>query len=774
MKKYIFITILILTIGIVPAFAVDEDVLPTGDFNFGSDATEDRNNIENNTNPVVSAPEDVVFKSSATEMIETFDNSDMFNPTAIGGFGGSEFKHPDSGSMPFFKQMRIKATNKYRKHSIAVKSENKNFKWKFWQKNDTASESRDNSNSLVLQDVNSDLMNSIDNVANIETSDAIELEGSVNEEQVEKQLMLDASNINYDNITGEMVATGRPVLFLPPQQTKIVADVMTYDDQGNILKAMGNVLIIKEGKVTHSDYLVVNLNEETIDADNIFAEFPKLNITAEHGLQQDGLLIFNNGTMFSNQEGIHRIKTQMVGPYIDDMIIADDAKALFFGSPEHSVDIKISKLEIDARKNHDIISAKNIKIGHNDKYFFKWPSMKIYTNKERDYFEANYPELGSLPRMGMFIGPGIVFGGPFGSVIKAVPMLNYDKKFGIGGLVKYINTYNRTEFAYATAQNRFMLRGRQQLDDDLYLQYGYNAYFNDWFMGDRMPKLITELVYNKSFRHSGFLGGNRDMIYAHRASFGLMKDDNENQNGEKFDNNTNFSTTRTKYMAQIYQTLYNYQNIDKRIRLTAGVVLQGSASLYGSGDTQFIARGGPNVRFQYKNWIQDAGYFLSGYQDGTPMPHFDAYRYGTSSFRLSEALRLNKYITVGWQIYINLSNDAPNHKNIQENAFLVSLGPDDLKVILGYDFIRARTYLGVNVAFNPKGTTVRYDKLVIKNPEKLGLNSNEEQHIAFVPAGDSDDQNEKGLTMFKKQPVKTVLEYAEVIEIEDPDKERID
>ena len=156
------------------------------------------------------------------------------------------------------------------------------------------------------------------------------------------------------------------------------------------------------------------------------------------------------------------------------------------------------------------------------------------------------------------------------------------------------------------------------------------------------------------------------------------------------------------------------------------------------------------------------------------MPHFDAYRYGTSSLRLSEALRLNKYITVGWQIYINLSNDAPNHKNIQENAFLVSLGPDDLKVILGYDFIRARTYVGVNVAFNPKGTTVKYDKLIIKNPEKLGTNSDKEQQIAFVPANDINNENEKGLTMFKKQPVKTVLEYAEVIEIEDPDKESID
>ena len=768
MKKNIFLLILFLLLSAIPTFALDEG--------YNSDVfsqDKERDAVLNSSDPVVSDPDDVIFHSSANDIIDAFDNMNMFNPLSTGSFGGSEFKHSSNpNAMPFVKQMRLKVTENYKKRSSEEKNDNTGSKFKFWKrKGDSQS---DTEAQIEPEKTDSDLLNSIDKVANIETSDTVELEGSVNEENVEKQLLLDAANINYDNITGEMVATGRPILFLPPQQTKVIADVMTYDDQGNILKANGNVVIIKDGKVTHSDYLIVNLNEETIDADNIFAEFTKMNITAQHGLQQDGLLIFNNGTMYSEHEGIHRIKTQMVGPYIDDMILDDDAKALFFGNPEHSVDIKVSKLEIDARKNHDVISAKNIKIGHNDKYFFKWPSLKIYTNKERDYFEGNYPELGSLPKMGMFLGPGIVFEGPFGSVVKAIPMINYDKKFGIGGLVKYVNTFNRTEFGYASAKNRFLMRGRQQLDDDLYLQYGYNSYFSDWFMGDRMPKLMAELVYNKAFYHKGFLGGNRDMTFSHRGSFGFMKDDNENQNGEKFNDNTNFSTTRTKYMAQINQYLYRYENKQNRVRLNVGVILQGSGALYGSGDTQFVASAGPNIRFQYKNWIQDASYFLSGYQDGTPMPHFDAYRYGTSSFRLVEALRLNKYITVGWQTYINISNDAPNGKHFQENAFLVSLGPDDLKVILGYDFIRERTYLGVNLAFNPKGTTIRYDKMIIKNPEKLGVNTNQEENVAFKPAAEPQD-NEKSLVSFKKTPVKKdVLEYAEVIELEDPDKERID
>lgn len=719
----------------------------------------------------VQEPEDIIFQSSASKLMNVLENNVNFDPISA-DFSGNSYKSSDTdpSRMPFFKQIRLRSTYKYRQIVSRDKSQPSEHK-PFWRRNEVKLEpvkiENDSDNS------SNELLNSIDNAANIETSD-VSLEAGISEENVEKQLLLDASNINYDNQTGQMVATGRPILFLPPQNTKVIADKMTYDDQGNILNAEGNVVTIRDGKETHSDYLVVNLNEETIDADNIFSEFPKLNITAEHGTQQDGLLIFKNGKMYSDNDVIYRMSTQMVGPKISDMIIDDDEKALFFGQPNHAVDIKVKSLEIDARKNHDVIKAKGIKIGHNDKYFFKWPSITMYTNKEHDYFEGNYPELGSQRKIGMFAGPGLAFSGPFGSVLKVIPMVTYKNGFGFGGMVKYVNKFNRTEFGYSTRRSTFVLRGRQQLDDDLYLHYAYNNYVDEWFTGARMPKYIAEIVYNKGFMHRGFLGGNRDMTFSHRASFGFMKDDDENTNDEHYRNNTNFSTTRTKYMAQIYQTLYHYANPKTRVAIRAGVSMQGSAAIYGSGDTQFIGRVGPNVRSQYKNWIQSITYYLSGYQDGTPMPHFDAYRYGSGSLRLSEALRINKYITVAWQTYINLTHDAPNKKTFQENAFLVSLGPDDFKVVLGYDFIRERTYFGVDLAFNPKGTTIKYDKMVIKNPERLGKESDNGKSVAYIRPVPLEPEN-KILSLFDKpEKDNKVLQYAEVIELEDPDKERID
>ena len=176
---------------------------------------------------------------------------------------------------------------------------------------------------------------------------------------------------------------------------------------------------------------------------------------------------------------------------------------------------------------------------------------------------------------------------------------------------------------------------------------------------------------------------------------------------------------------------------------------------------------------QYKNWMQDISYFLTGYDDASPMPRYDSYRYGRQSVRITEAFRLTKYLSVGWSGYISLSDDTPNGKMFQENAFLFSMGPDDFKIILGYDFVRQRTYFGFNVAFNPKGTEITYDKMVIKNPERLGKNSDENEHqVAYAAPRQNIEQPER--KMFNKSSAPQVLQYAQVIEIEDPDKERID
>lgn len=759
MKKYLFILSLIIIFA-NPSY---------------SDELEDMSNVP-----------DIIFRSSLTNIIPDVTSTSASDYQYAFDDYGRTYSDIDSDSMPFFKQMRLKAGNAIYKRSInADKGEKESFlhKIKFRLK-----KNKTNINSIQADFTSeNDIANSIrTEVATDIPEDAVQLEGGVNTEVTEKQMVLDAVNVNFDEETGDMLATGRPSLFLPPQNIKVIADTMTYNEDSNILKGIGNVVVIKDSMPSTGSYLEVDINEETVIMDDVVSASPTMNMTSQRAVQKDGLLILNKGNFYSDESQVYRLMSRMIGPRFQNMIVDEDAKALFFGDPTgNKMTMDIDSIYVDARKNHDVFKAKGIKISRDGKTFLKWPRITAYTNKDRDYFEASYPEFGTMRKLGMFAGPGFVFGGPAGSVIKVIPFINYNHKFGFGGALKYMNTFNRTELGYGTSNDIFFLKGLQRLDDNLFLQYASNTYTDEWFLGRRMAKYMAEVFYDKRYVKKDFLAPNMTLQFRHRIGFGFMEDNDRNFYGEKIRSNE-ISSTRTRYMAEIQQNFYSYANEERRISLNAGISMQGSAALYGTGDTQFIARVGPRLHIQYKNWMQDVGYFLAGYSGNSPMPRYDMYRYGHQSVYLTEAFRLNKYLSVGWAGNINLSDDSPNGKMFQENAFLVSIGPDDLKITLGYDFVRQTTYFGFNVAFDTKGTKINYGKMEIKNPERLGKNKKDKNahQVAFTPvaakseqtdAAQLQDGEEKAISLRKpkSKAQHRVLEYAQVIEIEDPDKETI-
>lgn len=92
-------------------------------------------------------------------------------------------------------------------------------KVKFWKKKNK--NVLENQSDLVSE---SDLTNSIqsETQTDLDISDeTMSLTGGVNEQVTEKQLTLDAEFVTYDDETGDMVATGRPILYLPPQNVKL-------------------------------------------------------------------------------------------------------------------------------------------------------------------------------------------------------------------------------------------------------------------------------------------------------------------------------------------------------------------------------------------------------------------------------------------------------------------------------------------------------------------------------------------------------------------------
>ncbi len=769
MKKFLLITCLILAVSPAAVYAIDDDTAAAErDLGIMSQDLETegfyRSPLNNN---MPGAGQDAAFSN--------------FNDYAFDY--GRSYKEIDSKTMPLFKQMRLNLTNKV--HTMQAKRENAEpsedkanviEKIKFW-KNKKKSAVEANTDVPVTGGSIADSIQ--EEISKNLSEDTLSFETGINEQVTEKQLMLDCENVNFDEETGDMVATGRPLLYLPPQNTKVIADKMVYNEDSNILKGIGNVVVIKDGMPSLSDYIEIDMNEETLIANKVSSRSESMIMDAEKAVQKDGLLILTNGNFHSDVSEIHRLSSRMIGPRFSSMILEDTDKSLFFGDPSgNKLHFDIETLNVEARKNHDVFKAKHIKISRNGKHWLTWPSLTAYTNKERNYFEANYPEFGSRRKLGMFFGPGFVFGGPAGSVMKVIPFINYSHgDFGFGGALKYRNTFNSTELGYGSANDIFFLKGLQRLDDNLFIQYSANSFMDEWFMGSRMPKYMAEIFYDKKYVKENFLAEGKNLRFRHRVGFGLMEDNDRNYYGEKIHSNGT-TTTRLRYMAEIAQSIYSYSRPEDRFYFDLSVALQGSAAVYGTGDTQFIARVGPRAHVQYKNWMQDIGYFQSGYSDETPIPRYDMYRYGNSCLYISEIIRLNKYLSVGWSGNINLSDDSPNGKMFQENRFVVALGPDDLKIRLGYDFVRQTTFFGFDVAFDTKGTSINYGKMIIKNPERLGKHEErEERKLAFSPAVKKAPEKSNVKISNKKTAASAkpeVLEYAQVIEIEDPDKETVE
>jgi len=358
--------------------------------------------------------------------------------------------------------------------------------------------------------------------------------------------------------------------------------------------------------------------------------------------------------------------------------------------------------------------------------------------------------------LGMYVGPGFVFEMPKGSVLKAIPTLNYHHRVGVGAVGRFSSGTNTTQAAYGTSISKILVYGRQRLDDNLTLQYAMNDYMDDWWLGRRRPKYGLGLTYAKGYSSDNFLLKGLRSSYTHQFDFGYFHDMDEDVHFRKL-HSSQMGTTRTRYMAQIMQNLYNYRNEEKQTAFEFNVLGQLSASLYGTGDTQVIGRVGPQLHTQWRRWMQDIGFFQSVYEDNSPLPVYDAYRYGKSNVYLREYFRICKYLTLSWFASVDLSNNAPTDDLFQENAFYVSLGPDDIKFNIGYDFIRENTFFTVEMMMDAKGTRIDYDKLVIKQDKKV----EKEVEASKQPA-----EPQKEFQNSNKAPV---LQYAQVEDIKTVD-----
>ncbi len=538
------------------------------------------------------------------------------------------------------------------------------------------------------------------------------------DKEVQDRVIMNCEIMDYDNEKAVITAHGNVEITLLDQGVTLYADNVVFDKVANTIAANDKVLIKKNGLEVTGDYIFIDLNEENALISRPVSSLYQMEINAKEANLHENVVTQTDGSILFKKSAPFFFRSGKRGPRLENMLVKEEDK-LSDDLEEGRYKVKVTKMVINSEKEHDTFLVQKATIYKDGKKFLTLPRTKFYTNKNHDYAEGDFIEIGSKRDAGVYIGPGVVFKLPKGAALKAVPFVSYKNEIGFGGLLRFNSGTNETYLLYGTQRDKFIGRGIQDLDDNLRLEYATNDYMNEWFLGRARPKYGISLVYDKSYLNKSFLGGERDMTFTHRVSGGWYKDINEDKYFREL-SGTGKETTRFKYMAEVNQTLWDKKNEEDLTWLRLSLIGQLSSALYGTGDTQVVARVGPMVHTQYKCWMQDIGYFQSAFQDDTPMPVYDAYRYGASNAYIRETIKLNKMLALSWFGSVTLSNDTYTSKLFQECAFYVSLGPDDLRLNVGYDFVRENVYFTVDVAIDPKGTEVKYDKLEIKNPDNLG------------------------------------------------------
>lgn len=567
-----------------------------------------------------------------------------------------------------------------------------------------------------------------------------------------EEVILDCEKVDYDTPNYLIKATGNVNVKFVKQGVTLKADVITFDRMNNTIKAEGNVRILKGGQTVTGEYIFVDLNEENALIEKPLMRTTNVEIRSEKGFVYGDKIVQENGSMVVDDSFPIDFRSGNRGPRIRRMLMPKET-TLTDDMAKGIITIKSQDIKFAQKGDLETLQFKKLKVYRGDKLIFKTPGVKFYTNKNHDYGETNHWEIGSYRGLGLYTGPGFVFELPKGSVFKAIPMLNYKNEFGFGGVGRFSSGTNHTMMAYGTAMEKLMIYGKQLLDDDLFLHYGMNNYMDEWFMGRRRPKYGVSLVYNKDYSAQDFLLKGHTSGFKHRLEAGYFNDLDFDSHYEKLKGN-DMGTSRFRYMAEARQNFYKYQNPEKLTALQFDIVAQMATSVYGTGDTQVLGRLAPTVRMQYKRWMQELGYYFSAFEDNTPMPVFDRFRYGKQSLYIREYFRLSKYLTISWFGNINTTNDAPNGKDLQENAFYISIGPDDIKFNLGYDYVRETFRCTIDVLMDAKGTKVEYDTFEIKQNKK----AKKETKVAKKPSID------------KKAPIqpkvldKAVVENVKVLE----------
>ncbi len=543
-----------------------------------------------------------------------------------------------------------------------------------------------------------------------------------------KDVTIDSKVLEYFDERGEVEARG-DVVVTSATGTVITADRAIYDKNANTVKLFDNVVLKKDGNVIQGDYMLVDLNEE-----NALIDAPIINVGsvirlhAAEGYAYTDRLEAVNGNVELARKVEMCLQTSGFNTY-DNMLIQDDNISFDIKKQRLSpYKIKTKEILIKPGKDHDSLILKNADLYYKKTKLVTMASVEMFADKEMNRIEANIPvEIGSISHFGQYVGLGYIFKIPNGGNLKVAPALVYDDEFGIGVIGRLNTKRLKLDAAWATSSENLIVDGEYNFTNKLKAEFARHAYKDEWFIGSKRAGHLAQLVYDDRYNVKDI-----DAVFRQRFTAGYVSE-YQTRHQEK----DNYGTMRLRWQAELRKHIFGISNEEQDMYLNFGILGQTMATVYGTGETVGLVRGGPYFDSRIKNWQSRISYQIAG-RNGTSPFWFDEYTYGKSSIDVNESIKLGKYLSVGYRGVISPLRDNYDDDLLTENKFYVIAGPEDIKVAFSYDTIRSGVNLDFMFLLGTDNANFEYDKITIKEPEKLqkkddGFNKNKGLWKVKVP-----------------------------------------
>lgn len=558
-------------------------------------------------------------------------------------------------------------------------------------------------------------------VSTVSTNDGSE---AINEGATLKgTIQIVADDTEFDQTKNTFLGTGNAIAIIGGQNSKLQADSILYDQNNQTIDARGNVSILRDGQLTNGSAFKFN-----VDSDEYLITQPQTSIDNTQVIARKSVgtktgVAFTDGTMDMPMPFYlaKNIGNAPLSAQTELWEMKQHPQAYLPDKP--SFKFKAKKMIYERYKEDGNLTIIG---GRLDFGNFSVPVGKLVMtagSKDTKAVMPITPYIGNnLWSGGLNAGPQFNYGIGKSSVFSWCPMVQIGGRpsndttgtnIGLAGRIAFVSPNFQAHLGYGSVSNLLIGDIKARVYRTVKFQAGVNRFLPDGMLGQVRARLAAELNDNHPFFNVPYLGSvnfrtaggwyqdNPNLVYISSTYAALHGNPNTTvmNSGYKIQEQATFST----------HPLFNIG--DDKWGIKSFIYGGAAARGYSTGNSSLITQLSPILDLRANIVRLQAGYTTSTVNGSSPFV-FDQYIQGQNSVFVQGDVKLSKYIDLGGMTGYNMTQKLSYAKTL-----VAAIGPPDLKLIVGKDFILNNYRLGFNVLY---GQPVQYDKLVFKGAPDQG------------------------------------------------------